>query len=563
MNKKGFTLIEIIVCIILIVVIGTGSVVGINYAKNSSTTTKQEKFYKQFDEALEVYLSEHPEIYKNLEENVEGAIVTLEVLKNEGLVKDNQKDPITKEPLDYKNNYYVLADAVLLEDPSGVTENTCDGQVSLEVIKRWEILSGSVDTSKVMYICPKSDEPDSGDTDETEELKKRIESLEKAISNLNLGTNNWVLFDVDTNNSKTAYFPSEDQDLWKIVSSNAYEMKLVYSNYVNSNNYDKEIKYVDNLPCNMQKCDIVQKRNNNNYTYYDLGWDVSKIKYIDTSKNTREGIYIDAWNTVTTEGIIIEYENKLYATYRPNYDKNKKKYTCNLLGEIDNLPYRSDTKYGEDTFISISDNGWTKKELLDDKHNTTNSKKKDIYDAIKYNNFIKSKDYYYEYGRGDSTSTITEVIKTKKYNDKLGTLSILDDLESLSDLLIGKSFYVGIFNFSYDFNPINGFATLSNGSLGATWVNQYGEFNGIVETDYLLGSESPSTYSCYALGKGQYIHTANYIPVVTISYNKILRNFDAYSVSYKNKFTECNQEKLGSKECPFLIKLDNTTLSWN
>ncbi len=154
-NTKGFTLIEIIVVISIISIIGVVGTVFIIKGKENSLAKKKEDAFKIFDNALDVYLSNHGEIVSNLQNDVEGSVITLEVLKNEGLVPDNIIDPETKKVVDYKNNYYVLSDAVMLENDTDIDKNgneLCNGRVGINVIKSWNDLSDKVDTSDIIYI---------------------------------------------------------------------------------------------------------------------------------------------------------------------------------------------------------------------------------------------------------------------------------------------------------------------------------------------------------------------------------------------------------------------------
>lgn len=147
MKKHGFTLIEIIICIILITTISIVTTVVIikNNEKKEQNTLK--KYETIFDNALEVYLSNHEEITNNLNNYAKAAAVTLEVLKNDGLISSDLD-------IDYKNNYYLLSNAKLLDAGNTVK---CDGDdpVSIEVFKKWD-LSEYEDGKKVIYVCPKN-----------------------------------------------------------------------------------------------------------------------------------------------------------------------------------------------------------------------------------------------------------------------------------------------------------------------------------------------------------------------------------------------------------------------
>lgn len=161
-NKKGFTLIEIICVIILITVVSVGVTVVVIKNNNEKVANILENNSSKFQDALEVYLSTHKEVINNVNENAKGAIVTLEVLKNEGLIEDNLE-------INYKKNYYLLSNAII--DVQAKTNIDCDSnQVSLAMIESW-----NVDTDKVVYICPK--DSSTSTTVTIEGLQSQIDSL--------------------------------------------------------------------------------------------------------------------------------------------------------------------------------------------------------------------------------------------------------------------------------------------------------------------------------------------------------------------------------------------------
>lgn len=148
MKKHGFTLIEIIICIILITSISVGTTIVVikNNEKKEQNTLK--KYETTFDNALEVYLSNHEEITNNLNNYAKSAAVTLEVLKNDGLISDDLD-------IDYKNNYYLLSNAQLLNNGETTDIDCANDVVGIEIFKKWD-LSEYEEGKKVIYICPKN-----------------------------------------------------------------------------------------------------------------------------------------------------------------------------------------------------------------------------------------------------------------------------------------------------------------------------------------------------------------------------------------------------------------------
>ena len=55
-NNKGFTIIEIIICISLLVVIGVGSFISIRVVNNKIKNDKLEKIQDRIMNAVEVYI---------------------------------------------------------------------------------------------------------------------------------------------------------------------------------------------------------------------------------------------------------------------------------------------------------------------------------------------------------------------------------------------------------------------------------------------------------------------------------------------------------------------------
>ena len=251
MKKRGFTLIEIIIAIVLITLLSTTTIISIVHMQKKKANEKYNTVLAKADLALDVYLSNHPEVYENLITNAEGAIVTLEVLKNEGLISDKIKDPNTNKVIDYANNYYVLSDAVLLSDEnSSSTQGSkeCNGQVGITVIKNWEVLNGTIAEDNVIYVCPKNNENSLNNGNSgIDELEKRISALEKNTGNEKKifsgeNVNNYVYFNVDDvrKNSLSAFWPTSNKNLWRIYSyygidGSTNNIKLIYSEPVEIN----------------------------------------------------------------------------------------------------------------------------------------------------------------------------------------------------------------------------------------------------------------------------------------------------------------------------------------
>lgn len=242
MNKKrGFTLIEIIICIALIAIIGTTMTLVVIKSNKNKQIKILENNNKILENALEVYLEKHEEIQTNLENNAKGAIVTLEVLKNEGLIDEKQFKGV-----ELKKNYFFLSYSMLDSKPNTDCENNV---IPLSIVENWK-----VDTNKVVYICPKKSETNTItikeiiDIDNSNNIKDSL-ILSSIFGNMKYvaqGENpdNWVTFEVENDETKATYWPKkqdeneiEEKDLWRIVYiDNEGYIKLLYNNNVVTNN---------------------------------------------------------------------------------------------------------------------------------------------------------------------------------------------------------------------------------------------------------------------------------------------------------------------------------------
>lgn len=152
MNKKGFTLIEIIICIGIISIIGTTtSVITIKLKNNKSLNDLTNNILK----AAEVYANtekdENGNNYINEVENGRGGIkIPLSSLVNKGYVKKEEANKIYKE---YKNSkkissgedYYIL----LADGSNNKEEYYCENnEYKLEA-------SWKMDGEKTIYLCNK------------------------------------------------------------------------------------------------------------------------------------------------------------------------------------------------------------------------------------------------------------------------------------------------------------------------------------------------------------------------------------------------------------------------
>lgn len=239
MKKRGFTLIEIIISVSLIAIIGTISIVSIISLRKAKVENLLESNSKVLNNALEVYLEKHPEVTNNVNNNFKGAVVTLQVLKDEGLIdiKGLSKDA-------YEENYYFLSNSVLADGSTAVSDanKECDNNIlSVQTVSSWNLKN--LDKSKIIYICPTSGSGST--TTDLVNVKNYVARGEKP--------NNYVELSVKSDDTQWAYFPENDyNNLWRIVSIEDGKIKLMYDGTIVTDNY---VNYYGNTKpaCRLKK----------------------------------------------------------------------------------------------------------------------------------------------------------------------------------------------------------------------------------------------------------------------------------------------------------------------
>lgn len=143
MKKRGFTLIEIIICISLLAIIGVSSIIVVS----KTTSNNFKSIEKQILTAADTYINIEKDdngktFFKGINNGGQGVILPLSKLVDKGYINDDAINKIKKEKgNDAVKDNYVLA---LLGD--GTEENDCTG-VTLKI--SWD---NSI--QEEVYLCP-------------------------------------------------------------------------------------------------------------------------------------------------------------------------------------------------------------------------------------------------------------------------------------------------------------------------------------------------------------------------------------------------------------------------
>lgn len=197
-NKKGFTLVEIIVCITVIVLITTISFVSKNYLKKKQINDLLIEMQSKIYEAVNVYLETKDVVNTNLYDNGNAVVIPLNVLVKEGYIDLNNLNV---------DNHYVLS--VL---GSTVKESSC---IDTTLVGSWE-----KENDTIIYLCTNVEIPLNEINSKFTELETRITNIENILNTLN--SNNIKKSDL-TNVDGYYYAQGANPNNYVKIKNNGYE----------------------------------------------------------------------------------------------------------------------------------------------------------------------------------------------------------------------------------------------------------------------------------------------------------------------------------------------------
>lgn len=294
-NKKGFTLVEIIVCIVLILLI-SGSFIGITLFNKNKKEENILKVTKKIQEAAGVYLAINKEIDDTIEQNIfkggSGYVIPLKTLLEEGYIGDNHIK--TLEDNGVKVNLskdYMLAAVFSNTNHCDNNESTITIQASYQLENNtnyylcnftteknyllYDLDGGNfTDDSSIVELFPKGSNVTLKNATSSLVKKDDVSNIKYTFKEWNTKKNcegNTLSGDVLLNDNKIVYACYDKQIIEKKVTlkemmksanfSNNIGKSAVSESWCNNNTHD------DNVVCNENGL-FIDRDKTNGVTYY-------------------------------------------------------------------------------------------------------------------------------------------------------------------------------------------------------------------------------------------------------------------------------------------------------
>lgn len=96
-NKKGFTLTELLIVIVIVVSISIGSIIGINQVQKEISKNRLDELIIEIEEAADVYISLNDVYIDQILNDNESICTKIYILQSEGLLKGDLINPVNNE----------------------------------------------------------------------------------------------------------------------------------------------------------------------------------------------------------------------------------------------------------------------------------------------------------------------------------------------------------------------------------------------------------------------------------------------------------------------------------
>ncbi len=415
MNKRGFTLIEIIVCLVLLSLILTTFIISLNknQKNNYITYTSLEKnILNAADVLVNMNKDDNNNNYaEQLYLGAQGVEIKITKLVDEGLLDNNTIDKIVKEQnekgnkitkLDVEKYYVLVLNGSLKKEDDN---NNCQG---LSYYLSWQKeIKDNLNKDITLYLC--GNNPNKNSSKKVKAKIKAKDGLDKFIYNYYSGDIFTLIDEDDVIISKNV------DDTYNLEYAKKYYIRFndnicENTNYIDLNKFNNDDNYIYVTLENVKNTE----NNIENIIYYDVS-NYSKIQkpqyqinYLKDKigKSNREAASILNYNNITPYAIKFKpsnvavdsiYINKsIKYCYGTNYTYNSDTRKYKLTGTIECKKYTPENSFFINKYTLKSEN-----ETLEDV--TMYKLEEEIgntyFRGVEYSNLATEFDdgYYYDY----------------------------------------------------------------------------------------------------------------------------------------------------------------------
>lgn len=230
-SKRGFTLIEIIICVALIAIIGTASFFGVKAINKKIRVKELKQISEKALAAAEVFLETDTESYNQLHKNQNGVIIPLKMLVNKGLLSLDNTD-LTMDKIE---DEYVMT---MLSGSPGSS-----GCVDVRSVTSWD-----ESMNQPIYICTKSDGSSSITTINASEIGNVNTASKEPFIYSGPYPNNYVMY--NGKGPYRIYYIDVDDSLVLVTGTSGFDNVFngktdTLTGYISSNYPDEGRRYVE------------------------------------------------------------------------------------------------------------------------------------------------------------------------------------------------------------------------------------------------------------------------------------------------------------------------------
>ena len=124
MNKKGFTLMELLIVILIVSVVSVGAIISFGQVDDTAAKKERANQYAEIQRAASLYLDLHDALLKQFVSD-QNTMIKLYTLQEEGYISRDLEDPVTTKEIDNSYSVILYVDTHELDGKEVQNVNSC------------------------------------------------------------------------------------------------------------------------------------------------------------------------------------------------------------------------------------------------------------------------------------------------------------------------------------------------------------------------------------------------------------------------------------------------------